>query len=265
MNKKFYILSTGRCGTTFLSRLIQQNDPSLSNIHQQKDSKGLNIQANLAISSKWYKKRFVASLSRKYAHALPPSTTDPLRSVAYLLYLEILFEENPGLRDNTIIIHLVRDPRDFVSSFMNWKNRKLSGRIAHHLTPFWMPQPKLIERFLMTKFEHFCWIWNRKNLLFSDGFSNLPDYHLYKMEDLQAGSEKLNELHSLITGRPDIKTETESWNHNSPAKKSFPYWKNWPPAQAKKLHDNCACLMEQYGYGQEADWLKLIRSSNHEE
>ena len=265
MNKNFYILSTGRCGTTFLSRLIQQNDPALSNIHQQKDSKGLNVQANLAISSKRYKKRFVASLSRKYAHALPPSTADSLRSVAYLLYLEKLFEENPGLRDNAIIIHLVRDPRDFVSSFINWKNRRLSGWIAHHLTPFWMPQPKISERFSMTKFEHFCWIWQRKNMLFCDGFSNLHDYHLYKMEDLQAGSEKLNELLSRITGRSDIKTGTEGENHNSPAKKSFAYWKNWNPVQAQKLHDKCAGLMEQYGYGQEVDWLKLIRSSDHEE
>jgi len=223
------------------------------------------VQANLALSSKQYKKRFTASLSRKYIHALPPSTTDPLRSVAYLLYLEKLFEENPGMRDDAIIIHLVRDPRDFVSSFMNWKNRRLSGKIAHHLTPFWMPQPKLTERFSMTKFEHFCWTWTRKNMLFRDGFSHLPNYHLYKMEDLQAGSEKLNELLSLIIGRPGIKTEKESGNHNSPAKKSFPYWKNWTPARAKKLHDNCACLMEQYGYGQEIDWLKLLRSPDREE
>jgi len=84
------------------------------------------------------------------------------------------------------------------------------------------------------------------------------------MEDLQMGSEKLNELLSLITGRSTIKTEIEGENHNSPAKKNFPYWKNWTPAQAKKLHNKCSGLMEQYDYGQEVDWLKLLRSSDHE-
>ena len=260
MVKHFYIFSTGRCGTTFLSRLIQQNDPTLSNVHQQKDSKRLNMQANLAISNRWYKKRFIASLSRKYTHALPPSTADPLRSVAYLLYLEKLFEDYPGLRDDAIIIHLVRDPRDFVSSFMNWKNRKLSGKIAHHLVPFWMPEPKLKERLSMSKFEHFCWIWNKKNRLFADAFSHLPNYHLFRIEDLKPDSEKLQELLHLTTNSDDVKTVLNKTSHNRSMNDGFPSWEIWEPGRAKKFDKICGNLMKKYEYGHEEKWVALLKA-----
>jgi len=258
LNKQFYILSTGRCGTTFLSKLIGANKPAFTDVHQLPDSKWLNVQANLALSNKSVRERFTSSLSRKYNHELPPSSADPLRSVAYFFYLKKLLDDRPELINDAVIIHLLRDPRDFVSSFINWKNRRLSGRIAHHLTPFWMPEPKLKERLSMSKFEHFCWIWNKKNHLFEQGFSHLPNYHLFKIEDLKPDSDKLYELLSLITNKGKIKTELNETNRNKSIKKEFPSWENWDSKQAKKLDTICTGMMQKFGYGQEKKWTDLL-------
>ena len=258
MNKNFYIFSTGRSGTTYLSNLIQHNEPSLGNLHQLKNSKKLNVMGNLALGNKACHYFLISYLSRKFNHALPPSTVDPLKSIAYYQYIKILYEEDPSGLKNITIIHLVRDPRDFVTSFMNWKNRNLSGKIAHHLTPFWMPEPKLKERFSMSKFEHFCWIWSKKHHLFDDGFSHLPNYYLFRIEDLKPGSGKLNELLSLITNKDEIKTELNKTNRNKSMKKGFPSWESWDPKQAKKLDNICTELMQKFGYGQEKKWIGLL-------
>jgi hypothetical protein len=263
--KHFYILSTGRCGTTFLSELITANDPSVKNIHQMADSKWINMRANLALANKTISGRFLASISRKFNDLRPPSSADPLRSVAYALYLKKLLEENPGLHDEVIIIHLVRDPRDFISSFMNWKNRKLSGKIAHHLTPFWMPEPGIIKKLSMSKFEHFCWIWERKNRLFFKDLSQYPGYHLFKMEDLRPGSDQLKQLLSMVLDKEDVITTIEGQKYNSTIKKDFPYWNKWTPGQARKLDSICSGMMMEFGYGGENAWLKLLDIDQHEE
>ncbi len=256
--KHFYILSTGRCGTTFLSKLIRINDPNMVDVHQLPDSKWLNVRANVALSNIGARGRFAASLSRKYDHALPPSSADPLRSVAYTFYLKKLLEKHQELKDEVTIIHLVRDPRDFVSSFMNWKNRKLSGKIAHHITPFWMPEPGIIKKWSMTKFEHFCWIWERKNRMFYEEFAWFPGYYLFMMEDLRPGSDQLKQLLSLVLDKSEEEIIMEIKEYNSPIRKDFPYWNKWTPKQATKLHGICSDMMAEFGYGGEVAWNKLL-------
>jgi hypothetical protein len=258
MPKAFYILSTGRCGTTFLSEMIALNDPGLGKLHQLPDSKWLNVRANIALANKRIRKTFVSSLSRKYDHVLPSSTTDPLRSLAYTFYLRHLADKHPKLKENIFIIHLVRDPRNFVSSFMNWKNRKLSGKIAHHLTPFWMPEPPMIKKCSMSKFEHFCWIWERKNRLFYEEFAWFQGYHRFKMEDLYPGSEKLQHLLQLLLEKEEVITQTDKHQFNSSKKNDFPNWDKWTPRQAKKLNTVCADLMLEFGYGDEIMWKEMI-------
>lgn len=256
--KSFYILSTGRCGTTFLAEQLKANDPSLGNVHQQQDSKWLNVRANMALANKSVRNRFSASLSRKYKHRLPPSSADPLRSLAYTFYLRSLIEKNPKLIDELVIIHLVRDPRDFVSSFMNWKNRKYSGKIAHHLTPFWMPEPGMIKRWSMSKFEHFCWIWERKNRLLYEELAWFPGYYMFKMEELRPGSEKLQQLLSLVLGEDEVITKTDTQEYNSTLKKDFPYWNKWTSRQARTLDAICSDMMLEFDYGGEMAWQKLL-------
>jgi hypothetical protein len=238
--------------------MIIANDPLLGNIHQQEDSRWLNVRANLAIANHSFRSHLSGSLSRKYDQKLPPPSADPLKSVAYTFYLRHLMEKSPKLAEEMLIIHLVRDPRDFVSSFMNWKNRKISGKVAHHLTPFWMPEPNMLRKWSMSKFEHFCWIWERKNRLFFEELSWLQGYYLYKIEDLRPGSEKLEQLLKLILGKDSVLTKAEGQKYNSTQKKAFPYWNKWTTEQARKLHAICSGLMDEYGYGKELKWRELI-------
>jgi len=237
--------------------MIALNKPDLVDIHQLPDSKWLNVRANIALANTHIRKNFISSLSRKNDHILPPSSADPLRSVAYTFYLRHLVDKHPKLNDNIVIIHLVRDPRDFVASFMNWKNRKFSGKVAHHLTPFWMPEPNMIKRWSMSKFEHFCWIWERKNRLFYEELAWLQGYYLFKMEDLRPGSEKLQQLLQLVLEKEDVITEADEQKFNSSTRNKFPYWNNWTSLQARKLQNICSGMMGEFGYGDEMQWKEM--------
>lgn len=260
----FYILSTGRTGTTTLSRVLQQK----RNIHQTPNSGLLNVLSNAALNKNICKKILLEKFFN--LEETPPSTADPLKTMGLVLYLNDLIRNNPEKIKNVVIIHIIRDPRDFVTSFMNWKNRKLSGIIAHHLTPYWMPKPKvtgiksLWKTISMSKFEHFCWIWNFKNKLIYDSFSDLPNYHLLKFEDVIEDPDTIKTIQGIISGdrtKTDPKIQSSVLEkRNESIKKSFPNWKEWDPKKAKILEEHCGVMMKMFSYGAEVEWRDKLNS-----
>lgn len=265
MNDRHYFLSTGRSGTTLLSnRLSQPLQVDVS--HQKKYSRRINILGNCAFSNKKLRDVVNKKLIEKFgSNGIPHSTTDPLRSIPIYFYLN---EQED--HDSYKVIHLVRDPRTFVTSFMNWKRSSFKRTILHHCIPFWQPSSildnsiSLFERMLMSKFEHFCWVWNFKNRLFKELNNGMQNYFLLRFEDL-IDEEKKEEILAELSHFMgiDIMSEkdniSESKKVNSSSKKHFPEWSDWTKEQAKTLHFHCGDLMTEYGYGNEDEWKKLIK------
>ena len=186
-------LSTGRTGTKFLSKLLS-NYISIS--HQKKKSRKINIVGNICLNSSYprFLKTYLKSL---LINQLTNSSSDPLISIGIIILLnDIKFE-------NIKFIQLIRDPRDFVTSFMNWKNATIKKKILHHFVPFWQPNPwwvgevPLTKWIMMGKFEHFCWVWNYKNNLFKKAAINY-DYKQVKFEDLTNPLVAKNKFHELL-------------------------------------------------------------------
>ena len=121
-----YILSTGRTGTNFLNKLFSRE---YKDLHQTPDSRFYNIFGNMALFNSTSRNYLFDRMEKSKINNALPFTLDPLKSISYYLY----FKNNTDL--NPALVHLIRDPRDFVTSFMNWKNRSITGLIYHHITP----------------------------------------------------------------------------------------------------------------------------------
>lgn len=270
MGKNFLIvLSTGRTGTKFLSQLFTAI--GMENIsHQGKLSRTANIVGNLGLCpgfQEWSKillKRMLISVDRM------GSTADPLLSIAHIL----LLDRNKKSR-HPKILHVVRDPRNFVTSFMNWRKQKLRRMVLHHLIPFWQPNPcnvgdgsGLGSYFNMSKFEHFCWIWAYKNNLFEKKIKEYGvESFFFKFESLMRlnepeykSIETINALSSFLNVPESCLIEQVNNLPvlNSSRSKSFPKWDQWSRKQAAILEKRCGPLMRKYGYGSESEWQNLI-------
>ena len=268
MRKKIIVLSTGRAGSTFISHLISAQIEGQS-LHQGRCSRTLNILGNVGLC--FGMENSVKGLLRLILNCAGRmgSTTDPLLSCP----LTLLFSQHSEIKYYKIL-HLVRDPRDFVSSFMNWRRQRLRRMVLHHWVPFWQPNPwgtrdvNLFRFLKMTKFEHFCWIWAFKNHLFEKRWINDlgAEYLMIRLEDIvgptqspEPGRQRLADFLNLpFLKEPDTWRNRESVNRSK--NQQFTHWRKWNQNQARILERHCGRLMAKYGYGQEAAWKGLIKS-----
>ena len=224
-------------------------------LHQQPFSRKLSIDSNKAIGNKASQTELIQDYLQKFQLGYQ-TQLHPLQAMALYYYLE-------QTDSDAKVIHLFRDPRVMVRSFMNWKNRKLSGKVAHHLVPYWMPIPLqtgdlgLFDYAMLPKHAHFAWIWNFKNRLFSS-LKGRPNYRLVKLEDLYASAGVMNELFQFMGVNAEIHPERHSKKANASQTKSFPRWRDWTPEMAKQLDRFCGPLMLELGYGTEPEWKALL-------
>lgn len=257
---KVYVLSTGRTATTLLARVLTTAlDSTVS--HQIPGSRAANLLGNLVDAKLISAERGLSLAKRALGGRLEEATTDPLRSMIVLSQLRRV-----GRSSDSRVVHVVRDPRDFASSFMNWKASRPRRLFLHHAVPLWQPSP-LFARDLgwaralrMRKFERFCWVWKRKN----EAFEMLSDRHLYlrvRMEDaLASDGDGLEELFDFIGAKSQGSEVSEMLERvlNAPSSNHFPQWKLWDGSRARLLDRHCRTLMNRYGYGGEAEWDEKV-------
>lgn len=258
-----YILSTGRTGTNFIHNILTELVPELNITHQTRWSRLLNICGNLPIGKN--KPRLMTFLFNTLkSESFPKSTIDPLLSLPIFFSLK-----NRVIYKNPKIIHLIRDPRDFVTSFMNWKNQDVKKMILHYIVPFWQPSPffqnsyKFSSWINFSKFEHYCWIWNYKNNLFQKLNKYQENYILIRLEDLINPILTKTILSHIFEFLEIPFKDYNSINSrsmpkvNKSIKGEFPKWKNWSSYEANILEKHCGSLMHQFGYGNEAEWEQI--------
>lgn len=255
-NTRVFVLSTGRSGSTFVAQVLSADGSDNPISHQQPGSRVLNILGNLVQARRIPLDRGF-DLATRFGFD-DSSTADPLRSMIIAA----------GLRtrrfERARVVHVVRDPRAFVTSFMNWKDASTRRRILHHVVPAWQPNPWLIgeasfmEWARMSKFEHFCWVWNYKNRLF-ESLSDACEYRRFRLEDLNLGRENalLRLGHFLGVNIPMAATRDAQLNASQGR---FPAWRGWSGRQAAVLQRHCGELMEEYGYAGDSDWSAKCHS-----
>jgi len=263
------IVSTGRTGTRFLAQFLGSHYPCVEAHHTTDWSRLMNVLGNMqltgligegAVLAAWRtlkgqrfamteKSHFVDSNNHLFAFA----------AIARRVY--------PGVR----IIHVVRDPRTYVRSHLNWSKQRLSSYVANYLIPFWQPNGWLLrevgfkEWVTMSKFEKFCWIWDFKNRLMAAIEATTVPYLRVRFEDvtgLSGEGDQLDMLLRFVGLDPDNRPRGETRPVNETTERKFPGWEKWSSADCLALERHCGEQMRRYGYGCESRWLERVRHAS---
>jgi len=170
------------------------------------------------------------------------------------------------------IIHIVRDPRDYVRSHINWARHRFKSFIANYLIPFWQPNAFLMHKMTikewwqLSRFERYCWVWDFKNRFIGEIEKTNYPYLRICFEDFFNNADPLEALNRLLIFLDlekinDIDIRNRFTRTINPGiKKSFPHWTDWSQTHCQQLDHYCGEIMALYEYGQEKEWRSKLGS-----
>ena len=174
---------------------------------------------------------------------------------------------------NYKIVGIVRDPRTWVTSVMNFGG--------------WYDQHDLVERFRfkrlepvmigdiayaqnwprMSSFAKNCWHWKVITRLLQEHAAHDRNMRLYRYEDLFLSQGRATHVEDMLRFMVTFTDRTFSYRFDPDIMKriknrsrpgSFPDWSDWTLEMAQELMSLCGPLMQDLGYGFEADWMTKL-------
>ena len=130
-----FILSTSRTGTKALAEGLADED--IMSPHQPPFSRLLTVASNYYLHGwlpEWLIKRLVYLIRESQITSAPCKFYIQVFSLDHIP-AKYLFEKHR----NMSIIHIVRDPRTFVPSYLNWIRTRAKSFIANNFVPGWHP------------------------------------------------------------------------------------------------------------------------------
>ena len=265
-----FVVGSHRTGTKTLANFFQkQKNPSLWSCHQLKSMRWVNVFSTMLLEKKISKSLFELLIKLLIVKRIQQKKTDYYIEVNGFNYLaaHTVIKFYPDVK----IVHLVRDPRDFVTSYLNWTHGKKTSRIASRYIPFWNVngyRAGEVSRNVwqeLTTFEQYCWLWTFKNTKIYDLYARRStNYLLVRFEDLFLGSQKAKTLHTLMDfiGISYCSGDEEYFysKQNESKKGFFPNWLYWEKEKCMQLQEMCGGLMRRYSYGEETEWKRKIGS-----
>lgn len=261
------IVSTGRTGTIFLSRLFRDLYPDSASYHERGNSRLIQILTNLHFSHLFPKSGL--KLTWKILKGNEVETCEKKYHIDANNFLYGLASLAPELYPNLKVLHIIRDPRTYVTSQLNFSRQKRTSFIGNYLIPFWQPNPFLVgeipvhQSFGFTRFQKYCWIWDFKNRVIAQLENSKTPYLCVRFEDLFESPKPEIEFNKIteFLGLGRVKDINQRFREpaNSSKPTFFPNWEDWTAKQAKQLHELCGNQMKKYGYGNESTWLEKIQ------
>lgn len=251
--KIVFILSTSRTGTKTLAAGLHSDD--ILSPHQPAYSRILTIASNYYLHG-W--------ISRRSLEWLVSCTREPqIMNASCRYYLQVFSLDYLPAKiisekiQNVYVIHIVRDPRTFVTSYMNWMHTRFKSFIANKLILGWHPSGYFTGEMSwkkwqqMNEFQRVCWHWTYKNTLLEKLFDNYDNYLRIRFEDLFLTRDS-NGLKSVLSF-VDIPyrerfSAVVNRSENISNKMYFPRWDNWTVGQKQQLLDICGEKMKTYDY-----------------
>lgn len=237
----FFLLGIGRSGTKFLSELLN-DDKNAIVFHEpipedfdafctaHKDKKSAFRYINK------YRKKKMYSLVKDVDVKTYGEVNSALR-----YHVEALTKCFPHAKT----LHLVRDGRDVVRSFMSRVHYTKRSKGHHALRPS-KRDPMHLNWDRLSRFERICWLWAdanrcaRQHLNRYVKFENVISKYKYFEENienylgLQIGREKWIEA----INRPK----------NSTSQFTLPHWSEWDERLSESFERICGAEMRIYGY-----------------
>jgi hypothetical protein len=259
--KNIFILSTGRAGTTFLAEYFNNLD-NVYALHEPKPSRILRMWS-MAYFDKKASPDFLRTALYNKRIKLYSDAKDKIyiESNPYLVGFPEVLDQ---VFENPIIIHIVRDPRDFVRSSMNHGNDTGIKLLFNKYVPYWYPNIEKdlgLSEELEMRFKA-AGYWKIVNeSLMSYGKNNPKNYHLLKFEDIFNGQQKGMDKLAKIVGvnRAELSSDKVSKEGvNKSRHSSVASWQDWSDDECRLINKLCEPVMSVLGYGQEKEWQSRI-------
>ncbi len=242
----FFIISTGRTGTLWLSEVLNKisksdilvkHEPIPIETWAHKQALGCQELADNYIKNFRYKELYLRVGLGWYNIDIYGEVNGCLRR--HIVPLKEVFP-------NAQFIHLVRDGRDAIRSVMS--RPVLTAKHPVYNETFIQPTAELTneEWFQLSRFEKICWIWKteneyiRKNTSFSARIEDITSsYSLFIKQILEPlGLELDEDVWQAFANNP--KNMTKNYTIGS--------WEDWTTEQREQFIRICGKEMKEYGY-----------------
>lgn len=260
-----FIVSTGRTGTTFLINYLSSAFPNCKAVDER------NFYTFRLLSNMRFSKLISTNISKLIISKLRSDLHNQghLDLDYYDYYIE--FNSLVGVIDilaelfpESKFIHIVRDPRDYVRSVMNWGSFRGIKGIFNRFLPYWTL--RLIQKnwHSYTEIEILSHLWDMRNREIERELSYVKQEQKVrlKFEDifLSEDYEGLKRLQAFIGLDEEIKMEImKKTDRNASKSDLLLRWSEWNTMQCQQLYKICHELMNKYGYGKEPLWLEKLK------
>jgi sulfotransferase family protein len=241
----FFVLSTGRSGTNFLSHFLNKNrsvqvyhEPDflydVATLHRCKRS-----EIFAARYFNQYRKHAIGSRMRESGEARYGEVTGTLRYHAAAIQKTF---------PTALIFLMTRDGRDVIRSAWRWKFYKKGTTGAYHIRPN-RDDPYFQKWKKMTRFEKLCWSWMDSN---EQIIQHIPEENIFRFERIIEDYDYLNDKLLRPLG---IDVDKEEWmlkksikSDNASVQYEFPHWTRWETGDREAFNDICGPTMLKLGY-----------------
>ncbi|MFI3209377.1 MAG: hypothetical protein R3Y40_09620, partial [Eubacteriales bacterium] len=170
--------------------------------------------------------------------------------------------------DDSRFVFIIRDPRDWIGSALNKIEYSLYGPIEIFfrnisLQPSCFKDDPYAESWhSLSKFEKYCWFYNKLNQIAMEDMKNKPNFRVFKYEDIflsEQSAENFEEMLNFATdfqsGKVDCDFKADLVGKRVDSKQSVEKpWKSWSSEQVEIMMKHCGGLMKEFGYGEEEEW-----------
>ncbi|MBT3208569.1 MAG: hypothetical protein HN704_02300 [Bacteroidetes bacterium] len=255
LKEPVFFLSTGRCGTKWVSKLLS-NDKNVKVEHSPNPS--------FAVQS-----RFVYELFKANNHNLSPNETKLIEEIfltgreQFLRYSvkseKRYFETNnyitffapviAKLIPNSKFVHIYRHPGEFVRSGIrrNYYKKYRNDEIKR-IVPLTETEKTNWKSY--SKIEKVSWLWNETNSFIEDFKKSIPDERIYTFNFNDLTVENCNKLLDFLEVNINQKTIEKSLSAKENVQKSgtYKHYEDWSSNQKNELMSICDGLGSLYRY-----------------
>ena len=254
--KVILVVSTGRTGTKALAAHLKHSNENVLAVHEPAPTRSLRAPAHRFLSGQISKE--VAT--KKLRHAR--------RQILNGTVQGIYFESNPILSgflevfddvfDSPQVLHIVRDPRTYVRSAMNFGSVSGLRALLTRTLPYWFLKPEHLDPSTrtpwskLTDIQRLSWFWSTINRHLDQGQELFGErYRRVQFEELFHANSSTREsvFQWLGIASPQQAEERESpAKVNASHKERCPKFANWSAEQVEQFMHYCGDQMKQYGY-----------------
>lgn len=256
--KAVFVLSTGRTGTKFIADFFSEYEEGVVSLHEPRFSRHFRILSNKFVqgkaSSSFLTKTF--RQTRKQLFSNPSPCDIYMESNNFLYGYAPLFKE---LFSDYLIVHIVRDPRDYIRSHINHGVFRGNKMLAKQFVPYWFMNTRKLYGFEHKpgQFETLAARWVVVNKYLEEQ-SHGENYLQIRFEDVFKDGSGIEEIckKTGLTYHKERFDKMMGKKVNKGKLGLIEKWPNWENETCKTVYDICGEYMQKFGYGREEEWKK---------